>query len=244
MTLAAPFRAPDRARPLALLPAAAVAGFGLGLAGLAVTAPAPPVTPLPPVSALAADRPADAPERAARVAWPPLFGTPAPQAAPAPVSAPRDPEPVAETGPIFDPGTLVLRGVVVDAQGSIALIDTPQGAVLGRVGDRLADGAEIVTIDPEGIEVVLDDQLFAITFDETAPPPTDDRSVEGPLDEPARPVRQRAPARDEGPVEPAPRGMFGALAPYVPSPPQIGGPPPRTTPQGARAGQPTTGSNR
>ena len=39
-------------------------------------------------------------------------------------------------------------------------------------------------------------------------------------------------------------GLFGALAPYVPSPPQIGGPPPRTTPQGARAGQPTTGSNR
>ncbi|MCB1408749.1 MAG: hypothetical protein KDK22_04025 [Rhodobacteraceae bacterium] len=246
MTLAAPYRAPDRARPFALLSAAAVAGFGLGLMGLALTAPVSDVAPLPPVTAQDTAPSGIRPDTADRAAWPPLFGSPrreAPAVEPTPAI---QTEPEDDTGPMFDPETLVLRGVVVDDVGSIALIETPDGPVLARVGDTLADGAEIVTIEPEGIEVVIDDQLFPITFDETAQSPQGtDTFQEGPVDDPLpTPARRRErPFAEEAPADSGLRGMFGSRVPaYVPTPPQVGGPPPRGGAPGTTPG--TMGASR
>ena len=178
MTLATPSRAPTplqdvRPSGLALLSAGAVAGFGLGLAGLALTAQVPVVTPLPPIEAVAA-APADiAVARGAPAEWPPLFGIPAA----APVLAPM-PEPEPEAEPEYDPmddfdaDAYILRGLAVGEDGTdgYALLETADGVIVVRRGDVLADGYDVLDITPEGIEIDLFGTIFVIGFSEESQP--------------------------------------------------------------------------
>lgn len=217
MTLATPFRvttasshaaAAARAPAWLLLPAAAVCGFGLGLAGLAAVAPPPEVAALPPLAALAPLPGAPVAAVAAAGDWAPLFGS-RPEAAPEPRIAPPDParEPPYNPADDFDPSIYTLRGLATgdDASTAFALIETPDGAMMVHVGDLLPEGYEVQDITPEGVVLDVYGTPQLIGFAEDAEPADGDlydgdlRSrVEGPSD--MRPYRApdggAAPPRD------------------------------------------------
>lgn len=159
--------APHSRSPFALLfPAAAIAGFGVGLALLAALAPMPPVAPLPavmPQGANAAVIVAVEPR-----AWPALFGTP--EAAPA-EPLPPPPEIEAEDIPEpWDDTAVALRGIVAQDEGGMALIETEEGTVWMHEGDSLPDGAVLVSVLANAVEIEFDREIYLLEFDtRTAP---------------------------------------------------------------------------
>lgn len=182
MSLATPVRVPlstPRPAVLALLPAGAVAVWGLGLAGAALIAPPPEVVPLPAPSARAAPAgsaptaPPAAPAAPPAGDWAPLFGPLAPEPEPTPEA-----EPEAELFPAlplddFDADAFILRGLVVGDgdDGALAVIETGDGMQILRVGDWLADEYRVLSIDAEGVEIAVGDEALWLHFDENAPRP-------------------------------------------------------------------------
>ena len=163
MSLAPPFRA---SAPV-LLPAGAVAGFGLGLGALAALMPAASVPPLPPLAPVAAmPAPADTGDTAAasRTGWAPLFGF----AVPAPAARfEPEPEPAQSPEVYLDLDGYLLQGLVVENEDGYALTNTDDGVVLVRAGDQLPDGTEVLTVTPEGVELQLGDDVFLLTFQDS-----------------------------------------------------------------------------
>lgn len=157
---------PAKTPLLLLLPGAAVAGFGLGLLGLAVTLPASVVTPLPVPSVAFVTEGIEAAAAAPTPAtWAPLFGTPAPA-----MDAPPEPAPVPEReeAPQFaDVSLYVLRGLIYEEGGGWALLETEDGIVVIRQGSILPGGEEVSLIAEDGVEVVIDSELYFIGFDDT-----------------------------------------------------------------------------
>ena len=151
MSLAPPFRA---SAPV-LLPAGAVAGFGLGLGALAALMPAASVPPLPPLAPVAAmPAPADTGDTAAasRTGWAPLFGF----AVPAPAARfEPEPEPAQSPEVYLDLDGYLLQGLVVENEDGYALINTDDGVVLVLPHRRAAllleyaENVERDVLDPE-----------------------------------------------------------------------------------------------
>lgn len=192
-----------RAPLLVLLPATALAAFGLGMLLLAATAPPPRVATLPSpghtaAQATGADDPARSDEAAtdvtnAVVAWAPLFGL----ATPEPVLAPPEPEPELEPEPevvFYDTSAYVLRGLVYHADGGWALLETDEGSLVIRQGDFLPDGEEVLFITQDGVEIEVDGDPFFISFDE------DMDRLDGPMQDQIRDQMQ-----DQAPRPVAPR---------------------------------------
>lgn len=200
-----------------LVVAASVAGFGLGLLGLAATQPGPAAAPLPEPGTrhMAPEAGTGETTPAAQAPWGALFGMPAPaQVAPPPqpvvVDAPDD---IPDDAPEFDETLYVLRGVVVSDEGGWALLETEGGVRLVRPGDVLDDGEEVLEIFDGGIELSVDDEVYVITFDDESEPgdlididdadPASDRvddgpdrgPVGGPVGRPAPEPRDRSPGR-------------------------------------------------
>jgi len=192
-----------------LFVAASVAGFGLGLLGLAATQPGPSAAPLPEPGAQHAAPDADPGDAApaARAPWGPLFGV----AAPTPVAPPPqpvstdEPDDIPDDAPEFDETLYVLRGVVVSDEGGWALLETEDGVRLVRPGDILDDGEEVLEIFDGGIELGVDDEVYVISFDDESEPgdlidvddadPAGDWVDDGPDDGPDPEPRDRSPGR-------------------------------------------------
>lgn len=189
------------ARPPAplLFAAACVAGFGLGMLGLAATLPAPRAAPLPEPGARPAAPAVEATPEAPRAPWPALFGQPAPEPAPTPVVLVA-PEPEPDDAPFFDETRYLLRGVVVTEDAGWALVETEDGVTVVRPGDFLIDGEEVLAIRHDGIEIGVDGENFFIGFDENAPPPEprDPDAGDWPDDDPSAPFF--APGSSRAPV--------------------------------------------
>ena len=171
-----PRAAGGRASALALLPAGAVAGFGLGLAALALFAPAPDVPPLPAIADVAAApaaRVAD-PEQApvAETGWSPLFGTPPEAPVETPVAAIPQPEapPPPDPRDNVDLSTIRLRGLIVDdAEGdAFALVEGRNGMEIYRQGDILPDGFEILAVTRDGLVIDVYGEQEIIDFAENS----------------------------------------------------------------------------
>jgi hypothetical protein len=157
---------PSGASALLLFLSASLAGFGLGLAGLAAGLPdhVPGALPMPgslgpvPGAVLAHDAPATAP-------WPALFGTPPPVivAEPTPEPEPEWPEEV-----VYDPPDYVLRGLIVDNDGGMAMLDTDEGLQVVRPGDILPGGEEVIEIHDFGVDIEAFGEVYFIEFDDAA----------------------------------------------------------------------------
>ena len=217
MPLATPARVtiPPSARPSALLlfATATVAGCGLGLAALALLAPARGVAPLPPVAAMALP-PGDAAQTATtRQGWAPLFGTPAPEV-PATAPPPRAPEPAGDPAADFDDSAYVLRGLAM-ADGtseSFALLETPDGVMMLHVGDFLPQGYMVDDITENGVILDVSGDPYLIGFSEDSTP-VDADAYDGSMGAPYEgPTRSRAFDADrygDGPVGAPLRDRFG-----------------------------------
>ncbi|GAB4275268.1 MAG: hypothetical protein Kow0013_29340 [Pararhodobacter sp.] len=173
---------PQGSSALLLFMAACVAGFGLGLGGLSALLPpfSAPALPLPERHAAAA---APSGQPATQGApWPALFGAsaPAPESA-APAQA--EPEPELPDEPLYEPPDYVLRGLVVDDEGGVAMIETGEGIQVVRIGDLLPGGEEIIDIHDFGVDLEVDGTVYFLefevdpqsdeVFDEAEPPPGD-----------------------------------------------------------------------
>ena len=201
MTFATPARVttPPTVRPSALLLffAAAVAGCGLGLAALAVLAPAPQATPLPPVEAASLTPGTVADMAPARQSWAALFGTP-PVAAPVASAPPpqRSVEPAYDPADDFDDSAYVLRGLAM-ADGttdSFALIETPEGVMMLRIGDLLPDGYTVEDITEEGVVIDLFGDPYLIGFSD------DSTSVDADAYDGSMGSRYEGPSRSRAPA--------------------------------------------
>lgn len=200
-----PLRSPSLAL-LALLPAAGLALGGLGLAMQAALHDAAPIAPLP------AAQPSGATDEhlAPPPSWPALFGTeaPAPVALPETLPTEPDPEPWTE----IDTSLYTLRGLLSDAEGDgLAVIETPSGVVFVKPGDTLEGGILVGEILDTGVELLLEDLVALLEFEESARtpwigPPAGAvyATPPGSLDEPSYP--SYTPGETE--TQP-PRNLFG-----------------------------------
>ena len=213
---------------LMLLPTAAIAALGLGYFALTVTRPVADLPALAPLAARLAVP--DAPMVEPRILpdWVALFGQPA---APEPPAEP-EPQPLAPAplDPLFDPTLYVLRGLLVDADGGYALLETQDGLAVYHAGDRLPDGERVIAITDLGVEIEAYGETWLITFgeptDDPAPSP-DDQDFTGsdedfpPVDDP-----DTAPWPLETPQPPSrrdPRASSGGQRPFgMPILPQTG----------------------
>ncbi|MCC5970471.1 MAG: hypothetical protein JJU15_10995 [Pararhodobacter sp.] len=166
-------RAGHRAHPLALLAGGVIAGFGLGVLGLAQLLPVPdaaPILPLP-EARVALSSPAAAP--AARN-WPAAFGT-----APEPMR--EAPEPVVLEAPDdvddddddddylpYDYADYRLRGMVSEPEGGWALIESERGVEVVRVGSELSGGEMVVEITDDGVLLQGFRAAFLLSFSDTS----------------------------------------------------------------------------
>lgn len=156
-----------------LLPTGAVAAFGVGLLALSFSMPRLALPPLSPPAARAV-APAPQVEAPALPDWVALFGQPqAPEPPPAEPLPEVEPPTPALYEPTFDPDLYVLRGLVEDADGGYALLETQDGLAVYRPGDRLPDGERVLTITSQGIEIEAYGEIWLIAFGPNATDPGD-----------------------------------------------------------------------
>ena len=141
-------------------------------------------TPAPQPVVFAALAPAPAPAASGSDAAAPLvplaavFGSPDTFAQP----DPPEPEPMdmaPEGQPweddFFDETVFSLRGVIVGEDGAFAILETPDGTQVVREGTILPGGEEIMTIGPDSLELLVDDEVYSISFtDDMMDPMSDD----------------------------------------------------------------------
>ena len=134
-----------------------------------------PVAPTEPVAATEA--PAVAPLAA-------VFGVPEPEPEPM-VALPADePMPVDEPAvSLFDPSIFALRGLLVDGDNALAVLETPEGTMIVRPGMELPGGGRVAMITEIGLEVEADDVFHLIEVSEL---PTDERARRTPVRPSAR----------------------------------------------------------
>ena len=143
----------------ALVPGAALAGFGGAALGLALLLPAgPEIAPLPPVQSVAAE-PFE-PLRSMPRDWPALFGIPPPPPPePEPVVTPEAPPPLASL-------QVRLRGVATDDQGGWALIEQDDVVLLVRPGSALTDDHVVDAILNDSVTIASRDGVITLGFEE------------------------------------------------------------------------------
>jgi hypothetical protein len=106
-------------------------------------------------AAAAGDIVLDLPEPQPPTRWPSLFGDyvpPEPQP-PRPVAPPTPEPPPRPPAPPLDSLGFALKGVVTTGGNRWAIVSHPTGDRLIRVGDTLADGVIVLSIDAEGLRV-------------------------------------------------------------------------------------------
>gem|GEM_PF-4292153 len=150
-----------------LLAAGALAMLGLGLAVQAWSRAPLSLAPLSPIVATGAPAPAsDAPPGD----WAALFGTPRPaEPEPEPTLEPER-EPMDEPA-WFDPDSIILRGLVAEADGGMAFVEIDSEILVVREGDMVLEDILIGAVLPRGLEVEFDGEVYLIEFNEDAASP-------------------------------------------------------------------------
>lgn len=161
-----------RAALALLLPAAVVAGFGLGLLALGFVRPTSQVA-LPPLPSaqpqIAGNDAADVQSpRTVHPIWGAAFGEPTPVATPQPPEPEPIQQPEFDEPDSYDTSMYVLRGLVQDENGGWGLLETDIGSMVVRPGDILEGGEEVLQITAEGIEIGIFDEVYLIGFDDDA----------------------------------------------------------------------------
>lgn len=165
---------------LACAGALAFAGWSANELRLALGSPAPvaPDLALPVVPASEPE-----PEEVVAVVQPvaAIFGTPLPSE-PEPEPEPDmpdpswdepDPDDLSDDAPLPDLEGFRLTGMLVDQTGALAILETPDGTLVVREGTILPTGEEVFLIDDDGVELLIDEELFLIEMEDR--PATNER---------------------------------------------------------------------
>jgi len=155
----------------ATLVAALAFAFGAGSLVRTLLAPAP--EPVAFAALTLSDAPAPVATDAAPIALAPLaavFGDP--RAIPTPLpDEPFEPEPLLPEGQpwdddVFFEDDFMLRGVIFGDGNSTAIVETPDGTQVVREGSVMLGGEEVLAIFPDGLELMVGNEIFIIGFDD------------------------------------------------------------------------------